>query len=302
MGGLLADSLALVTLGCRVGRADAGSIAASLPDGFRAAAPGEAADWVVVSTCSVTADAASTSRQAVRRAAREHPGARIVVAGCHVEQEGELLAALPGVAAVVGPRDHRALPGLLASLREGVGRRGGARPGTTVCARMGCGPGVGGGCGPPGDQGPGRVRRRVRLLRRASGPGRLAIASPGGMPGPPLLPRQGARRGRPLRRPPGRVGARPRPAALARRPAARRGQNARHPAHPALVGRADGLPGRGPLRGRRRRHSASTSTSRSRAVPTGCSGRWGAPIAPPDTPPSWRAWSGHGPAPPSAPT
>ena len=120
MGGSLADSLALVTLGCRVGRADAGSIAASLPDGFRAAAPGEAADWVVVSTCSVTADAASTSRQAVRRAAREHPGARIVVAGCHVEQEGELLAALPGVAAVVGPRDHRALPGLLASMREGV--------------------------------------------------------------------------------------------------------------------------------------------------------------------------------------
>ena len=103
MGGSRADSLALVSLGCRVGRADAGSIAAALPDGFRAAAPGEAADWVVVSTCSVTADAASTSRQAVRRAAREHPGARIVVAGCHVEQEGELLAALPGVSAVVGP-------------------------------------------------------------------------------------------------------------------------------------------------------------------------------------------------------
>jgi threonylcarbamoyladenosine tRNA methylthiotransferase MtaB len=120
VGGSRADSLALVVLGCRVGRADAGSIAAALPDGFRAAATGEAADWVVVSTCSVTADAASTSRQAVRRAARDHPGARIVVAGCHVEQEGELLAALPGVSAVVGPRDHRALPGLLAWLRVGA--------------------------------------------------------------------------------------------------------------------------------------------------------------------------------------
>ena len=75
---------------------------------------------MVVSTCSVTADAASSSRQAVRRAAREHPGARIVVAGCHVEQEGELLAALPGVAAVVGPRDHRAIPGLLLALRDGA--------------------------------------------------------------------------------------------------------------------------------------------------------------------------------------
>ena len=119
-GGSRADSLALVSLGCRVGRADAGSVAASLPEGFRAAAPGEAADWVVVTTCSVTADAAASSRQAVRRAAREHPGARIVVAGCHVEQEGKLLAELPGVSAVVGPRDHRALPGLLARLQAGT--------------------------------------------------------------------------------------------------------------------------------------------------------------------------------------
>ena len=120
MGGSRGDSLALVSLGCRVGRADAGSVAASLPEGFRVAAPGEAADWVVVTTCSVTADAAATSRQAVRRAAREHPGARIVVAGCDVEQEGALLASLPGVSAVVGPRDHRALPGLLARLRAGA--------------------------------------------------------------------------------------------------------------------------------------------------------------------------------------
>ena len=115
-----ADSVTVVTLGCRVGRADAGSVLSGLSPGFRAAAPGEAADWVVVSTCSVTADAASSSRQAVRRAAREHPGARIVVAGCHASQEASLLAMLPGVAAVVEPRDHRALPGVLALLRSGV--------------------------------------------------------------------------------------------------------------------------------------------------------------------------------------
>jgi threonylcarbamoyladenosine tRNA methylthiotransferase MtaB len=109
-----------VALGCRVGRADAGSFAAGLLPGFRAAAPGEAADWVVVSTCSVTADAAASSRQAVRRAARDHPGARIVVAGCHAAQEASLLAALPRVAAVVDPRDHAALPGMLPLLRSGM--------------------------------------------------------------------------------------------------------------------------------------------------------------------------------------
>ncbi len=119
MDGSRADSVALVALGCRVGRADAGSVAADLPPGFREAAPGESPAWVVVSTCSVTADAAASSRQAVRRAAREHPGARIVVAGCHARAEEGDLAAIPGVAAVVGPRDHAALPLLLERLRAG---------------------------------------------------------------------------------------------------------------------------------------------------------------------------------------
>jgi threonylcarbamoyladenosine tRNA methylthiotransferase MtaB len=117
--GSRADSVALLSLGCRVGRADTGSIAAGLRPGFREAAPGELPAWVVVSTCSVTADAAASSRQAVRRAAREHPGARIVVAGCHGPGEEAGLAAIPGVAAVVGPGDHAALPALLERLRAG---------------------------------------------------------------------------------------------------------------------------------------------------------------------------------------
>jgi threonylcarbamoyladenosine tRNA methylthiotransferase MtaB len=111
--------VAVVSLGCRVGRADAGSLVAALGPGFRPAVPGEGVEWVVVATCSVTSDAASTSRQAVRRAAREHPGARIVVAGCHAAMEESVLAGFPGVAAVVPPRDHAALPGILARLRAG---------------------------------------------------------------------------------------------------------------------------------------------------------------------------------------
>ena len=120
MGGSRADSVALVVLGCRVGQADAGSVAAGLPSGFRAAAPGEPADWVVVSTCSVTSDAAASSRQAVRRAAREHPRARILVAGCHAAQESALLARLPGVVALVEPGDHQSLPAILSLLRSGA--------------------------------------------------------------------------------------------------------------------------------------------------------------------------------------
>ncbi len=118
-GGSRADGVAVVALGCRVGRSDAASMAAGLGQGFRVAADGEPADWVVVSTCAVTADAAASSRQAVRRAARDNPGARIVVAGCHAAMEPSLLAGLPGVAAVVPPEDHAALPAVLALLRSG---------------------------------------------------------------------------------------------------------------------------------------------------------------------------------------
>ena len=146
MDGSRADSVALLSLGCRVGRADTGSIAAGLPPGFREAAPGESPAWVVVSTCSVTSDAAASSRQAVRRAGREHPGARILVAGCHAPGEEAGFAAMPGVAAVVGPGDHAALPALLERLRAGeappeaLARARRSAPGWVASPRPGTGP------------------------------------------------------------------------------------------------------------------------------------------------------------------
>jgi threonylcarbamoyladenosine tRNA methylthiotransferase MtaB len=74
---------------------------------------------VVVGTCTITADADSASRQAIRRAAREHPAARIVAAGCYAERCPDALRALPGVAAVVGARSHRGLAGVLARVAAG---------------------------------------------------------------------------------------------------------------------------------------------------------------------------------------
>jgi threonylcarbamoyladenosine tRNA methylthiotransferase MtaB len=119
VGGSRADRVAVVALGCRVGRTDSASVTAALGPEFRPAGPGEDADWVLVATCSVTSDAAASSRKAIRRAAREHPGARILVTGCHAALESTGLAGLPGVAAVVEPRDHAAIPGVMARLRAG---------------------------------------------------------------------------------------------------------------------------------------------------------------------------------------
>jgi threonylcarbamoyladenosine tRNA methylthiotransferase MtaB len=111
--------LALLALGCRVNRADVDALACELAGTFELAREGEVADWVVVNTCAITADAESAARQAIRRAAREHPGASIVAAGCYAEVAPDELAALPGVAAVVGARGQGAVPGVLARLLAG---------------------------------------------------------------------------------------------------------------------------------------------------------------------------------------
>jgi threonylcarbamoyladenosine tRNA methylthiotransferase MtaB len=96
--------IALLALGCRVNRAEVDALAAELGESFALARPGERADVVVVNTCTITADAGAAARRAIRRAAREHPGAGIVAAGCHAELAPGELARLPGVGAVVGAR------------------------------------------------------------------------------------------------------------------------------------------------------------------------------------------------------
>ena len=60
------------------------------------------ADTIVVNTCAVTAEAERQARQAIRRAHRERPDARIVVTGCAAQIAPERWAALPGVARVLG--------------------------------------------------------------------------------------------------------------------------------------------------------------------------------------------------------
>ncbi|HEY6001828.1 MAG TPA: MiaB/RimO family radical SAM methylthiotransferase [Anaeromyxobacter sp.] len=108
--------MALVALGCRVSRADVDALAGELRGGFEIAREGERADLVVVNTCALTSDAESAARQAIRRAAREHPGARIVAAGCCAEVRPESLARLPRVAAVVGARSGESVAAVVAGL------------------------------------------------------------------------------------------------------------------------------------------------------------------------------------------
>ena len=77
------------------------------------------ADVVVVNTCSVTGEADREARAFIRRANRLNPEAQIIATGCYAQRAPQELAALPGVAAVVG-NSHKALaPDIALHLAEG---------------------------------------------------------------------------------------------------------------------------------------------------------------------------------------
>jgi threonylcarbamoyladenosine tRNA methylthiotransferase MtaB len=71
---------------------------------------------VVFNTCAVTAEAVRQARQAIRKARRENPDARIIVTGCAAQTEGQNFAEMAEVDLVIGNEDklkahsYRALP------------------------------------------------------------------------------------------------------------------------------------------------------------------------------------------------
>src|SRR5690606_18331039 len=62
-------------------------------------------DVVVFNTCAVTAEAERQARQAIRKARRENPAARIVVTGCAAQIAPERFAVMPEVDLVLGNRE-----------------------------------------------------------------------------------------------------------------------------------------------------------------------------------------------------
>jgi threonylcarbamoyladenosine tRNA methylthiotransferase MtaB len=94
--------------GCRAARADGEAIGSRLAAAGHCAQQPAEADVVVVNTCSVTAEADRQARAFIRRTHRQNPAARIVVTGCYAQRAPQELAAMDGVAAVVG-NSHKAL-------------------------------------------------------------------------------------------------------------------------------------------------------------------------------------------------
>lgn len=146
----------LDSLGCRLNQSEIEAMGRK----FRAAghelvATAERSDLVVINTCSVTSDAASTSRSRTRRAHRENPQAEIVLTGCWSTVESAWALKIPGVQRVVPnrlkaslvpivldqdpanfelePVDRRPLPGLRMRTRAFIKAQDGCDHHCTYC-------------------------------------------------------------------------------------------------------------------------------------------------------------------------
>jgi len=92
-----------VTFGCRVNQYETQAIREQfLSRGYEEAREDSAADLIVVNSCTVTEAADHECLSVIRSLHREQPEARIVVTGCLIQQDAQLLQQLPGVRLLVG--------------------------------------------------------------------------------------------------------------------------------------------------------------------------------------------------------
>jgi threonylcarbamoyladenosine tRNA methylthiotransferase MtaB len=87
--------LDIVTFGCRLNAYESEVIR-------KRAAEDGLADAVVFNTCAVTAEAVRQARQAIRKARRERPGAKLIVTGCAAQVDPAAFAGMAEVDLVLG--------------------------------------------------------------------------------------------------------------------------------------------------------------------------------------------------------
>jgi threonylcarbamoyladenosine tRNA methylthiotransferase MtaB len=106
----------ILNFGCRASQADGAALKTQLlASGFAEAADGAPGDVAILNTCTVTARADAEVRQIARRIHRQEPECRILVTGCYAQRAPHEIAALDGVAWVVGNSHKHTIPEILAN-------------------------------------------------------------------------------------------------------------------------------------------------------------------------------------------
>ncbi|MEM9284770.1 MAG: tRNA (N(6)-L-threonylcarbamoyladenosine(37)-C(2))-methylthiotransferase MtaB [Pseudomonadota bacterium] len=99
------DKAITVNLGCRLNASESEAMAALADKSGQAP--------VIVNTCAVTREAVRQSRQAIRRAAKHHPGRPVIVTGCAAELEPQAFEAMPEVTSRI-PNEKKTDPSVWA--------------------------------------------------------------------------------------------------------------------------------------------------------------------------------------------
>ncbi len=94
----------MINFGCRLNIAEGEAIRSALSG---------ADDIIVINSCAVTSEATRQARQAIRRAAKARPTARIIVTGCAAQIDPTQFSKMPEVSSVIGNREKRDASALL---------------------------------------------------------------------------------------------------------------------------------------------------------------------------------------------
>lgn len=86
----------VISLGCRLNLAESARMRDLLA---------QERELVVVNSCAVTAEAVRQTRQAIRKARRDHPDARLLVTGCAADIERDQIALMPEVDGLIANAD-----------------------------------------------------------------------------------------------------------------------------------------------------------------------------------------------------
>jgi threonylcarbamoyladenosine tRNA methylthiotransferase MtaB len=95
-------SIRFITLGCKANQYDTQSIRERfLSKGFCEITSKHKPDYFLINTCTVTSGADQKSRNIIRRSIQSNPQAKVVVTGCLVENDWQLLADIQGISLII---------------------------------------------------------------------------------------------------------------------------------------------------------------------------------------------------------
>jgi threonylcarbamoyladenosine tRNA methylthiotransferase MtaB len=114
-------TFSIITFGCKLNQYESECIRESLESkDWTYREFDEGADYFIINSCTVTGKSDSRCRNAVRRARRSMPEAKIIVTGCYAETQADRLEKMDEVDIVIGNEEKGSIPSLLDRMEGNV--------------------------------------------------------------------------------------------------------------------------------------------------------------------------------------